>query len=276
MKNVIILGSLICLLSACSRYQIHTLSSLKTPKDDQTGNFVVNNDTLEMIYKFNGRNGPLEVQIKNKLSEPLYVNWKKSALIIGDKAVSFSDNKITLRGDFIGTSERQLFFSNTADQSGTINAIATMPEEIAFIPPHAKIEKKLLSVTPGLIALAKDSLKQIHVYQPYDQSSYFAQVAKFSRENSPLVFKSYITVYLEKDKNVQVFPYQEEFYISQSVQTGRKPKYTKFYSKDRSDVFYTSEATGYGKTMAVAGGIALISVAGAASAAAEQNTQVDK
>lgn len=276
MKNIIILGSLICLLSACSRYQIHTLSSLKTPKDDQTGNFIIKNDTLEMIYKFNGRNGPLEVQIKNKLDEPLYVNWKKSALIIKDKAISFSDNKISFSGEFIGTNERNVFLPNTVDQSGKINAIATMPEEIAFIPPHAEIEKRLLNVTPGLIALAKDSLKQIHVFQPYDQSSYFAEVAKFSRENSPLVFKSYITVYLEKDKNVQVLPYQEEFYISQSVQTGKKPKNTKFYDKDRSDVFYTSEATGYGKTMAVAGGVALLGVAGAASAAIEQSPEVNK
>ena len=263
MKNVFILGSLICLLSACSKYQIHTLSSLKTPKDEQTGDFIIKNDTLEMVYKFNGENGPLEVQIKNKLDEPLYVNWKKSALIIGDKAFSYSGNKIGLNAEYNGTSGTGLSLSDLQVQSGKITGTATLPEEIAFIPPHAKIEKKLLSVTTGLIPFVSDSLKKIRVSQANGETSYVVKASRFSRENSPLVFKSYITLYLEKDKNLQILPYENEFYISQSVLTGRKPKSTEFYKANRSDVFYNYKPTGYGKTMAVAGSVAILGVLGA-------------
>lgn len=272
MKNVFILGSIICLLSACSKYQIHTLSSLKTPKDEQTGDFIVKNDTLEIVYKFKGENGPLEVEIKNKLDEPLYVNWKKSALILGDQAISYSGNKIALDGKYSGSSDG-LFFRDYQIQSGRITGTATVPEDIAFIPPHAKIDKKLLNVTAGFISLAKDSLKKLRVYQLEGEASYNVKIARFSRENSPLIFKSYITLYLEKDKNLQVLPYEQEFYVSQSIQTGRKPKTTEFYKANRSDIFYNFEPTGYGKTMAVAGGVVLL---GAMSATTTEQTANEK
>lgn len=263
MKNVFILGSLICLLSACSKYQIHTLSSLKTPKNEQTGDFIIKNDTLQIGYKFNGENGPLEVQIENKLNEPLYVNWKKSALIVGDNAISYSGNKIDLKGEYIGSSDRGGDFLDYKIESGEITGIATIPENVSFIPPHAKISKKLLNVTSGLIALVNDSLKSLRVFQLGGDPSYVVKIARFSRENSPLVFKSYITLYLEKDKNLQILPYENEFYISQSVLTGKKPKSTEFYKANRSDVFYNYKPTGYGKTMAVAGGVAILGVLGA-------------
>jgi hypothetical protein len=266
MKNLFILGSLICLLSACSRYQIHTLSSLRTPKDEQTGDFIVKNDTLEIVYKFNGENGPVDVLITNKLNEPLYVNWKKSALIVGDKAISYSGNKIDLNGKYSGTGETGLYFPDTQIQSGKLTGSATLPEEITFIPPHARIEKKLLNVTAGLITLAKDSLKRLRVFSPDGLNSYIVNLAKFSRENSPLVLRSYITLYLEKDKNLQVFPYEEEFYISQSVVlSGKKPKNTEFYKVGRSDIFYNFEPTGYGKTMALVGGVAILGTLNAVS-----------
>lgn len=266
MKNVFILGSLICLLSACSKYQIHTLSSLKTPKNEETGDFIIKNDTLQIVYKFSGENGPLEVQIENKLNEPLYVNWKKSALIIGDNAISYSGNKITLDGKYNGSSDG-LFLRDYQVQSGKITGTATIPEDVTFIPPHAKISKKLLSVTTGFIALAKDSLKKLRVFPPDGEMLYDVKIAKFTKENSPLVFKSYITLYLEKDKNLLALPYEEEFYVSQSIQTGKKPKNIELYKASRSDNFYNFEPTGYGKTMAVAGGIVLL---GALSATTDQ------
>lgn len=263
MKNVFILGSMICLLSACSKYQIHTLNSLKTPKDEQTGAFIVKNDTLEIVYKFGGEKDALEVQIKNKLDEPLNVNWKKSAFIIGNKAISYSGNKIDLNGEYNGTSARGSAYTDI--QWGKMTGTATIPEETSFIPPHAMIDKKLLNVTSGLIALVKDSLKRLHVYQPETQTYYDVKLAKFSRENSPLVLKSYITLYIEKDKTLQVLPYEHEFYISQSVQTGKKPKNTRFYNASRSDNFYNFKRTGYSATLAIIGGVAILGVLGAAN-----------
>ena len=271
MKNLFILGSLICLLSACSKYQIHTLNSLKTPKDAQTGDFVVKNDTLEIVYKFGGENGPLEVQIKNKLDEPLYVNWKKSALIIGDKAISYSGNTIALKADYTGTAEDAIFFSDFRLESGKITGTATLPEYVSFIPPKAKITRRLLNVTAKSINLAKDSLKRMRIFQP-DGSFYTVKAANFSRENSPLIFKSYITLYTEKANDLKILPYEEEFFISQSVQTGKKPKNTEFYKGNRSDIFYNFEPTGYGKTIAVVGGVAIL---GALAATADEPTAED-
>lgn len=262
MKNLFLLGSMVCLLSACSKYQIHTLSSVKTPKDYNTGDFVVKNDTLEIVYKFSGENGPLEVQVLNKLDEPLYIDWKKSALIIGDKAVSYFGNKIDLKGKFLGTTDRQNDFQL---QSGDLIGSATVPDETAFIPPHSKINKKLLNVTTDLIPLRSDSLKKIRVFDHDGKASYVVKAASFSREDSPLILRSYLTIYLEKDSKLMMIPVDEEFYISQSVETGMRPKTTEFYNSNRSDIFYNFKPTGYGKTVAVVGGIALLGVMSATS-----------
>jgi len=65
-------------------------------------------------------------------------------------------------------------------------------------------------------------------------------------------------------------PSQQEFYISESIQTARNPKNTEFYMGDRSDVFYSSKTMGYGKV------ITLTAVVGAKEALADATKPKDK
>lgn len=65
-------------------------------------------------------------------------------------------------------------------------------------------------------------------------------------------------------------PSRQEFYISESIQIARNPKNTEFYTGDRSDVFYNSKTTGYGKV------IALTAVVGPTAALADATKPKDK
>ncbi|WP_316834151.1 hypothetical protein [Pedobacter nutrimenti] len=70
-----------------------------------------------------------------------------------------------------------------------------------------------------------------------------------------------------------MIPSQQEFYISESIQTARNPKNTEFYMGDRSDVFYSSKTTGYGKAIALT---AVVGVVGATAALADATKPKDK
>ena len=81
-----------CVLVSCSTYQVNVLSSTNTTKDDKTGVFNFENDSVKITYSFYGNNAPVSIQVFNKLDKPLYIDWQRSAAIIGDNAVSYMPN----------------------------------------------------------------------------------------------------------------------------------------------------------------------------------------
>ena len=56
---------------------------------NERGDFVQENDTVRISYRFWGENAPVTITIYNKLDEPLYVDWGRSALIIDDVATTY-------------------------------------------------------------------------------------------------------------------------------------------------------------------------------------------
>ncbi|HNC30155.1 MAG TPA: hypothetical protein PKX08_09130, partial [Cyclobacteriaceae bacterium] len=80
-----LITALCIVCTGCSTYQYVTVSSpLKTQNE-----FIAENDTVKISYDFSGEQGPVKISIYNKLSTPLYVDWSKSALIIGDMRKSY-------------------------------------------------------------------------------------------------------------------------------------------------------------------------------------------
>lgn len=64
------------LLTSCSKYQINMLSSTNAVKDEQTGVFNVENDSVKISYSFYGKNAPVSIQVFNKSDKPLYIDWQ--------------------------------------------------------------------------------------------------------------------------------------------------------------------------------------------------------
>ena len=90
------------LLSSCS-YQMNTLRSSNTQLDDKTGVFQLENDSVKILYSFAGHNAPIHIDIYNKLNEPMYVDWERSAYIIDEKSSSYADETVELNGVVSGT-----------------------------------------------------------------------------------------------------------------------------------------------------------------------------
>lgn len=260
MKKLIILFSAIALLSSCSRYYVSTLESSNTKKKETTGEFLFENDTLSITYNFHGVNAPISIEFYNKLNEPLYVNWQKSALIEGDRATSYLGKQIPFKADLSGSSVNVHPQGNleTSSHDATISGTATLPEEISFIPPRSRITKIPLKLAQINYKSIADTLYQKAYIDLNNREGVWAKQASFNLQNSPLNFKSYLSFYTLKGNEQKNFSLRQDFYISNLVKIGANPKNMYIMEGNPGNIFYYSETTGYGKAMGGVGVAALV------------------
>ncbi|TDQ08370.1 hypothetical protein [Pedobacter metabolipauper] len=259
MKNILNLSLIaICIfgLSSCSKYYINTVSGVNIPKDEKTGKFILENDTVQITYNFFGENAPVQITVQNKLTVPIYVDWSKSSLIFENNTYSYVPEKVAFTGDLSATSwnGRELSFSD-----GTVNGKIDAKKEISFIPPQSKIETTTLFVeSPFSKNLPDSMLNDVEsLNNTYTSREIVAKAGNFTPDNSPVKFRSYLTLFSKTDNIEKPFSYDKQFYISKSVKTTVRPGYLSAYKDKSPNVFYTRTQTGYGKAMT---GIAVVGI----------------
>lgn len=249
MKRLMTLAAATLLLSSCSKYYVSTLESSNTKKSEETGSFIFENDTLSVTYNFNGKNAPINITMRNKLNEPLYIDWEKSALIKGDETTPFSGKEIKINAG-INSSTYPNFVGEGSTQSGTLTTKIALPETVGFIPPKSTLTKIPLPLSErhsyGRIAKSSFEKSQIPLNNGPDA---WAKSASFNGENSPLSFKSYLTFYTEKDNKRKDFPVVQHFYLSNLIQTYTNPKNFSSMGNKPGNVFYNSRSTAFGSMM---------------------------
>lgn len=147
MKRLYLFLSVICIyFCSCSSpsYLSSIRSSTQGVEQSEFGEFIIENDSLQIIYNFNGLNTPIHIEIYNKLSKPLYVDWNRSAIIINGVATSYIGKTTTIHGYSSGFSYGTGNLSwGTADFIGSIN----LARPISIIPPKSKIKETHLSLS---------------------------------------------------------------------------------------------------------------------------------
>ncbi|QXV66267.1 hypothetical protein INP83_04045 [Mucilaginibacter sp. 21P] len=261
------------ILTSCSKYQVNVISSTtgKEP-NKETGNYEFENDSVRISYSFYGPDAPVTVNVYNKLNQPLYIDWQQSALVIGDKAVSYVPESISLKGNISAESYSYLRNNkgstlNPTYTDGSVNAVANLPKTTTFLPPHTQSSNTTVRLTRGFIEVPDTAFHKIRMIERLQDTVALTKVntALFTPDNSPLTFRSYLTTYTVADgKNIPVV-YEDKFFISRTLKTNSDPKHLKEFSNQRGDYFINSKATGYGKTMAVVGAAAVIGTASAIS-----------
>lgn len=252
MKNIFLFIASVILLSSCKAYQLSTISSSSTALDS-TGVFKVENDSLALRYNFTGENEPINIEVFNKLNEPLYVNWAKSALIAADKAYSYASDIISIEGTTSSISTRYGRGGSTVGD-GSISATAKLSPYESFIPPHSKITRTVYVLkNVGMAELAKSDFHNTSLNYDDGSGQVPAKRAFFDAGNTPLNFKSYLTLYTVKENTAKTFSMEQEFYVSGIIKTNANPEELYEFKHNRGDVIVNSRATGYAKTMAVVG-----------------------
>lgn len=254
MRNFTLLLLTAFLFTNCTRYQYITLSAKEMTQNEQQ-EFVTENDSVKITYNFNGFYCPVKITVQNKSASPIYINWKKSALIASGKAISYYSPSYALNGSISGYS---IQWNNTASQSASVNAAITGSEGIEFIPPHAYITKKPAEVQDNLFEITADS-SFIKAALVEDGIRYNYRMKKFTEENSPLVFRSYLTILsgdILKDTSIE-----NTFYIKELKQAYSSPQNFIPGLSKRGDTYFVNQATGFGTGAAAAaligGGIAV-------------------
>ncbi|MHA4808750.1 hypothetical protein ACX0G9_11620 [Flavitalea flava] len=233
------LAIILLALSSCSTYQYVTLNSPEIPKNDKK-EFILENDTMKLTYNFHGQGGPMNVTIFNKTAQPLYVNWKKSALVRYGQTLSLYNRKV----EVTGTASTTSFAVGRGVSTGfsDLSASFELPAGIEFIAPSSYISKSLINVldaeVPDIAAEEKNA-KLVKLQDHDGMTTKFKRIV-FDEKGSPVQFTSYITFVLGKDANGE-FSLKHNFYGMEVLLTANEPDTFGLYTAD-GDKLYVKQA----------------------------------
>lgn len=234
-KRMFLLIAACLLFSSCSSYYYSFLNSNdENGAKNEDGDFVTENDSVRISFSFYGKDAPVFISIYNKMNEPLFVDWQRSALIIDDNATSFYQETVPVQG----VTES---YSTYGYSDGGFSGEVTISKGISFIPPRSKVESNTLKLSnlPFENIPKEDFTKQKFAKSNTDVVNVYR--ITYDEENTPLRFRIYLTLYTlsENGKEEKRFSCDRSFYVSELIKTGNVPP-TSFQAgkKQAGDFFY--------------------------------------
>ena len=211
MRTLFLFTLCVAALAACTpKAQLVTLRG-DNVKPAPEG-LILDNDTLTLRYNFSSERGQMRILVVNKLNQPLYIDWKRSAFIIGQDKLDYwydiADVNLT-GSSFSGRYSRYTI--------GSITGTISKEDPISFIPPKTKIDKQQFVVFPnGTLRLpgTAEIVQEKSKTNPSSKKPVPVSVFNYSAEQSPLQFRNYLTFSTDKD-------FKNEFHID-----------TKFWASD--------------------------------------------
>ncbi|MCD7914999.1 MAG: hypothetical protein LUG96_06860 [Tannerellaceae bacterium] len=254
--------------TSCSKYYYSTVSS-NAPEvlRNEMGDFVEEDDSVSIVYSFFGEDLPIHITVYNKTDQPMFVDWRQSALIVEDEAANYISNDMQVRGGTYGKtySYKDYLMPGAIGEEtyGEYDDDLCIPAYVTFIPPQSRIGH-----VP--ITLANFSFDKIpndkFTKQSLAVSLVDTKVVKmihFEETNSPLRFRSYLSLYTvgPDGKRNQTFRYQQRFYLSRLVKAGGlSPNRIPDYTAQRGDFFYIRNVKG--RNAGIWAGVIAICMAG--------------
>ena len=270
MKKTVLILSAIIFLSSCKSYLLSTVSAPNTKLDQSTGALTMQNDSLAITYNFSGEGSLLNIDVQNKLNEPLYVNWEKSAIIVNTKAYSLVDDKLKIKGE-TSSSSSDFFNTGITSSNGRISGIVQLSKNESFIPPNSRINKVTDILSTIESSKIPDSAYHKVILNDTETGVINGKQSEFTPENSPLAFKTYLTLYTVKDNTQKFFSNQQDFYVSKVLKTSVNPKNIENFNTLPGNVMILSKSTGYGTAVTVLALSAVVVGTGVAAAAVDNN-----
>lgn len=250
MKRILFVLSVVALfsLSSCSSYYYSVLESNDTI-GEKNGNrdFVIENDSVFISYCFYGEDAPISITVYNKMDEPLFVDWQRSALIIDDVATSYYQEKAPIQGQtessYSGDAYRWNRNYSITDgySAGSFAGEIALPKGVSFIPPKSKVESTPLRLSNfPFDQIPKDQYTR-QKFAKSNSSVVTVRVKKFTEEDTPLAFRSYLSLYTaDQDNGKRKYStFESSFYVSQLIKTGNvSPASFDAGKKQAGDFFY--------------------------------------
>jgi hypothetical protein len=227
---------ILLLFNSCAGYKYYTVNSAGVAQNDNH-EFVIENDSLRLVYNFNGFNAPVNITIQNKLSVPVYIDWQRSALIVNDQAISYVPSEMRIDGGFNGTSYKYGNSSGYKTTSGHIQATASLPPSVDFMPPQTYLTKRQLSIPNSFIEQVPETAFHREKYKVMEGRTVFVKRANFTEATTPLRFRSYLTI-MVGEVTTKPLNLEHSFYVSELMTTGTVPTDMHIISAGKGNMFY--------------------------------------
>jgi hypothetical protein len=227
---------ILLLFNSCTGYKYYTVNSASVAQNDKH-EFVIESDSLRLVYNFNGFNAPVNITIQNKLSVPVYIDWQRSALIVSDQAISYVPAEMRIDGGFQGSSYKYGNISGVKTTSGQIHATASLPPSVDFMPPQTYLTKTQLSIPARFIEQVPETAFQREKYVPVEGRRVSVKKATFTEATSPLRFRSYLTI-MVGELTTKPLTLEHSFYVSELMITGTVPTDMYISSANKGNMFY--------------------------------------
>jgi hypothetical protein len=242
-----LLHLIICpiVLIGCTKYQYSTISS--DLPENKLNEFVIENDTIAITYSFNGLNCPVNIRIQNKLDVPLFIDWRRSALIHKDQTISYANNNSSVH--LVSSGSQINWTPSVSTSSAEIVGEITRSESLSFIPPLSAKKSQLLAVKYDFFNLPGPKKKyRTKIITGIDSINVLRYT--FNRLESPLEFRSYLTVSTDAQL-MNVVNFDNEFWVSEVIQTMSTDETT--LKRKGGNQFYVKKMTGFGTVLALVG-----------------------
>jgi hypothetical protein len=203
-----------------------TVSSPQLTRNDYN-QFVFENDTLRLIYDMAGDGGQVTLRILNKTSQPLTINWEKSAFIRNQQSISLTDKDVIIHGRTIRYSRYTSTFIGSFPQPGNVG----------LIPPGSEVSNDLptLTKTGPLQIYMPDSLPQKKLDETNGVNPVRFRQLHYDEAGSPIRFKTYLTFSIGHDN--KEFSLTNYFYVSDVYKADGDPTSFSLYHGHGNQIY---------------------------------------
>ena len=213
-RFLLLMVLVVSLLTSCHPvYQFYSISSDELPIEHS---YYFENDSLRIEYAFNGQNIPIHLTIQNKLQEPIMINWAESAAVVNGSIRPYFTNNSRIDATIHGVSSH--YDQDFSSFSGNLSGVISSQPHITFLPPQSSITRNNITrmnrafLSPeGTDAPLTIASEEVYRDIPFS----------FKKEESPLVFNSYLTILFPKTQ-LESRAFHHAFYVSELNYTRKK------------------------------------------------------
>lgn len=212
----------IVLFSSCFFYQ-HVRVASNIPLTDNS-EFLLENDSLRIVYSFHGEGGPIHLEIFNKLNMPLSVDWSKSALIKNGQSYSLWKDEARLNGT--ATEYKIIPQSEIVNSTSNIEGTIARKDRVTFIPPQSKIVANSFTLYKAFFTTPDQAGEKTTFYTSKGESK--ARKFTFSKGDTPLNFRIFLYFSVDKSSKMPI-QIDNTFWVSDYFTTYTSPKVLNIY-----------------------------------------------
>ena len=196
--------------SSCTKYQCASISPVDDMQRNEKNEFVLENDTVRIIYSFTDNGGAPLIYIFNKTTTGLHIDWSKSFSIVGEHPISFYSSTIRITGE--------LKKPDYSDNSLQLNATMPVAAALQFIPPQTSITRLGEKLTNGRFFNSREYSFEKEKIRSVGLSKNIRRT-KFGRADTPLEFRIYLTFSAEDKSRERPLIIDKSFFVSGLIQT---------------------------------------------------------